>query len=443
MFFRSELVSAHWDTWVYHDEKRFYAFYLISSASQWDAFGLAISDDGVRWIDHGPVLHASDKMVRFLGTGSVWKAVDRDGYICNYSEWRLNESGNPEQTILFATSKDLRHWTKCGDELIFPIDPRYYDNEGRWDCINPIQAKPGGGYYGTWTATPKGRASKEGGIGFGFTNDGLHWEALPPFELEQEADESGAIFQNNGRYYGLFGVFEKPMVMKTFQAERLEGPYRLSDRNPVALDRYAYFARAFEAGGTRLVNHHAISLFVNEHGKPLCYLAPLKTIRYAEDGTLFLAYWQGNERLKKIPIDPAFDHDVLWGKQVALMRNALGCEMGIVWECFVKPSGNQEIQGILIGMKTKGFTLLEIKADLSVAFHTLDKETFHVDPIYVFARDYPFVHPGHIRILAKESVLEVYVNDIYLCSYSMPELMSGQYGLLESDNFMDIRLWTP
>ena len=182
MFFKSKGVDAHWDTWMFYNEGTFYLFYLITEYSPGEGFGLATSPDGVTWTDHGlRPSKASEKMVTYLGTGAVWKSPDYDSsgrFICNYSEWRVEEDGRQTQNIFFAWSEDLMNWTKFGDDHIFTVDTRYYEQHGRWDCIFPLP-RPQGGYYGYWTATPKDQV----GFGFGQSEDGVHWEALPSPEL--------------------------------------------------------------------------------------------------------------------------------------------------------------------------------------------------------------------------------------------------------------------
>ena len=75
MIFRSDLVKAQWDTWCTHHNGSYYLHYLITEHVG-EGFGVAISTDGVHWTDLGWAIRASDQMVRYLGTGSVWKAVD-------------------------------------------------------------------------------------------------------------------------------------------------------------------------------------------------------------------------------------------------------------------------------------------------------------------------------------------------------------------------------
>lgn len=79
MIFRSGHASAQWDTWCYFYNETYYLYYLITEHSPGEGFGVAMSTDGVHWTDHGWAIRASDRMVHYLGTGSVWKAVDTPG----------------------------------------------------------------------------------------------------------------------------------------------------------------------------------------------------------------------------------------------------------------------------------------------------------------------------------------------------------------------------
>ena len=160
MLFRSKLFD-HWDTWMYYHEGRYYLYYLINNGigrTNWDGFGVAVSEDGVHYEDQGRVLIQSEKNTCFLGTGAVWKSPDFEEshkFICNYSEHRQTEKGE-QQTIFFATSTDLVHWNKLGEDNAFSVDERYYVDAGancRWDCIYPLE-KENVGYYGYFTQIP-------------------------------------------------------------------------------------------------------------------------------------------------------------------------------------------------------------------------------------------------------------------------------------------------
>lgn len=164
----------------------------------WNGVGATISSDGVHYEDQGVVIH-KDKDAAWLGSGSVLKNADGE-YVMNFSEEYDCQPANPNatygtgcQSIFFATSKDLKTWTR----LAFKLPPandsevfKYSDGGlggttpgysigGRWDCIATVP-KPGapGYFYGYWTASPSGH----GGAGVGETTDlsGHHWKALPP-----------------------------------------------------------------------------------------------------------------------------------------------------------------------------------------------------------------------------------------------------------------------
>ncbi|MFH1922627.1 MAG: LamG-like jellyroll fold domain-containing protein [Planctomycetota bacterium] len=176
MFYRprSRQTGRMWDTWLYLHEGTYYLYYLANRQARWDNVSLATSPDGVHWQERGPVLSKRDDAV-WMGTGSTWRSPNHptDGkFFLNFSEWR-----GPRQTIFFAESSDLAQWKRLGDQYEFKQDTRWYELNGRWDCIYTIP-RPGGGLYGYWTATPKPETG--GRFGFGQTLDGVTWEALPP-----------------------------------------------------------------------------------------------------------------------------------------------------------------------------------------------------------------------------------------------------------------------
>lgn len=144
------------------------------------------------------------------------------------------------------------------------------------------------------TATPKGRKDKNGSIGFAYSKDGLHWEALPSKGTTPDADESGAIVKVDGKYYGMFG---RGMEMETYVSERVDGPYRLCKENPVLLSQgTTYFSHFFVKGDEILMNHHAISRLRAEDGFFHCFMAPLKKAEFFND-SIHLRYWKGNDAL--------------------------------------------------------------------------------------------------------------------------------------------------
>lgn len=442
LFFRSHQVAAHWDTWMTYHNGVFFLYYLITEVSPGEGFGLATSTDGVTWFDHGWIVSASEQMVTYLGTGAVWQAIDfsvSGTFLCNYSEWRLDHDGRECQNIFFAKSQDLRQWNKFGDTYMFRVDPRWYDPFGRWDCIYAIP-RPQGGYYGYWTATPKGTV----GFGFGESNDGVHWEAHPAPMLEWEeaplppSMELGAVELINGRYYAITGQSE--MSMRTMVADAPQGPFRRAAKNYLLLGnpgphKHTYFARFFRHEDELLVNHHAITRSRNTDGRPICYFAPLKRAHVDDEGTLWLAYWSGNERAKQMQLTLNWEtqgtNGQLWN------QNPLPVSEGIVIEGLLnlptEETDRDMWPGLWIGHAGQVVgqgAVIQVGPYGSTSFGLLDKKEGHFVHEDLITRAWPFGNPVRFRLLLRDSVLEFYLDDILIQSFSLPDVATGRLGLI-------------
>eukprot|EP01051_Picozoa_sp_SAG22_P010362 SAG22_NODE_930_length_6462_cov_4.402326_1_plen_338_part_00 len=187
-----------------------------TGGAPWNGVGGATSPDGVHFADQG-VLFRKDPRAVWLGSGSVLKNAAGE-YVMNFSE--DYDCGSPNcQSIFFATSKDLKTWTRlpfapppANDSNVFKYNSGGLEGKtpgyrpGRWDCIATVP-KPGapGHYIGYWTASPSGH----GGAGLGETTDltGYHWKALPPIteNMPTQDLEVGSVAVLGGRYYMLYG----------------------------------------------------------------------------------------------------------------------------------------------------------------------------------------------------------------------------------------------
>ena len=451
MYFKSEGVDAHWDTWMFYNEGTFYLFYLITEYSPGEGFGLATSPDGVTWTDHGWAIKASEKMVTYLGTGAVWKSPDYDSsgrFICNYSEWRVEEDGRQTQNIFFAWSEDLMNWTKFGDDHIFTVDTRYYEQHGRWDCIFPLP-RPHGGYYGYWTATPKDHV----GFGFGQSEDGVHWEALPSPELIWEgADpprsmEAGAVAEFNGKYYAIVGQGSR--TMKTMIADNPAGPFTVAPANYALLEnsgdhKHTYFARFLRTPDNILVNHHAVTRFQLETGRDICYWAPLKRAFVDDAGTLWFGYWQGNEALKKNLLPAHFSGST--DGRIHMAATEVDTDGGVVIEGQITlPAASQpetEWPGLYIEYKAGQGSYIQVGPAGVTHFGLTAQGGGTSEREDVMARAWPFGASVRFRTLLKASVMEFYLDDLLIQSYSLPAAATGRIDLLNPANgIAEVQVW--
>ena len=148
LMFHSTAVSKQWDTWAFVENGTWYAYYLITEVSPGEGFGVATSTDAVHWHDHGYVWHGPSWTEHrwWEGTSSVWRAPDYNKtgrYLINYSEYPKGG----KQTITFAESFDLIHWSRPAplNTTYFPIDTSQgYKSPGRWDTIYSVPV-PGKG----------------------------------------------------------------------------------------------------------------------------------------------------------------------------------------------------------------------------------------------------------------------------------------------------------
>ena len=284
------------DICVLHHDGTYYLGYTTNIKGEQTAFGIATSSDGVHWKDRGIVRKGT-------GSGSLWKSPNfkKDGKFQYHSQ--LFDYPGPGQRIGFFESSDLFHWEATNS--LFDIDPRWYKTDGRWDGI-AATPRPAGGYYGYWTATPK-----DGSFGFAFgeSTDGIHWKVLEPPKVDwgvyegykPEYFEVGGLDVIDGKYRAMINFSRRPgSRMLSLVADRPEGPFVLTKKNPTLFDGDAHFARFFPSPDGMLVVHFTLTKEDERDGQPQDpnYMALMKRAVVDKEGTLRLAYWQENEKLK-------------------------------------------------------------------------------------------------------------------------------------------------
>lgn len=418
-----------WDVWLYYHAGTYYLYSLCTTGlgiGDWDNISMASSPDGVHWSEIGPVL-VKDANVNWLGTGSTWRNPVSDGqpaFQMNYSCWE-----GPRQTIFFAQSADLLHWSPCGPAYEFVQDARWYEPNGRWDCIWTLP-RPEGGLYGYWTATPKPETGSQ--FGFGESADGISWHALAPPRVEGVGEgEVGAIACIDDRYFLLFGTQGH---MEVLAADAPQGPFTVLTRNRVLLGGHTYFARFFPSPDGLLVCHHTIARDGQVH------FAPLKRATLDPDGALRLRWWSGNDalkhrRLEVAPLDPAPpgswlspDFDVLAGMVLeGRMRLPQAGERrrGLYIECAPE-------QGVAVLLDEQGVAELGVQQ--------ADGADFRAE--CTVQRDVIFPPSVAFRLLLKGSLLEFYLDDLLIACFSLPSQATGRIGLITgSEAFSELAAW--
>ena len=152
MIFKSDIVDSQWDTWCYYHEGTYYLYYPITERGGGDGFGAASSRDGVHWEDHGSAIPQSDKNVRYLGTGAVWRDPDfgKTGrFICNYSEHREEANDKDDLLPTWRRSSEPRSTQKgFNGALARPSVSSCWSAAACWNCIWTITSRS----VGPWNA---------------------------------------------------------------------------------------------------------------------------------------------------------------------------------------------------------------------------------------------------------------------------------------------------
>ena len=176
-----------------------------------------------------------------------------------------------------------------------------------------------------------------------------------------------------------------------------------------------------------LVDHHSIS-----RSGPV-YFAPLKRAAVDGEGTLRLAWWQGNEKLKHQPIAVAQPGAPAVGDPSAavMLDRVFGVEQGLVLEGVVTmPSrASEKPYGLRIEHGTGEGTAILVRPGGITEIGTIrpDGSKFKVEDRA--NREAPFGRTARFRLLLKQSLVEFYLDDLLMHCHSLPQVATGRIGL--------------
>ena len=485
MIYRPVKSRSLWDVWVLHHEGLYYLYYLSITGSDCDGISLATSVDGVHWDEFGEVIEQADDAVWCGGVATFWK-VNRTGqggtgpqkFFTNFSEWRGPTKTTGQQAIFFAESDDLVHWKRLSNKYEFKPDTRWYKIDdgvkSRWDGMCTIE-RPEGGYYGYLTACsnqPGIALARDGStLSFGFAHspDTLEWEALRPPEIEWEgkidaltttekpakafrAMSVGDVQRINGKIY-LLNTTSAVLV-----ADQPEGPFRPAARNLVLIperkgrgNRFPRFVRAPEG---LLYAHH-------DHGPAArVHCAPIKRVVGEEDGTIWLAYWNGNDKVKGPAVDLKLPEVAAEPRGLAMFENSFDTERGVIVEgTMTLPAGSDEKSpGLVVECRGGEVVAIEVGPGGVTEIGVLNEDHLGFERKGTFDREMEFGKTASFRLLLRSGLLEFYLGtpstkqsalggpmgEILIQCYALPERASGKIGLVtgaQKQAVRQVRAW--
>jgi len=473
--------DAMWDTWLVKNPKGGWMMnYLVKHHSgRWNAVSSTMSVDGAHWADLGVAIRmdcankTSGDCAGWLGSGSVWKLIKTgkkedgadDEWVMNYSQ-QYDCGGGNCQSIFFATSKaimtpsnliiilnhysypsptigpdpivalqDLVNWTPVAPDaqakggLVFQYNSTgglvsdYA--RGRWDCI-AVLPKPGGGYYGYWTANPTpqkgnpayGCPGGQCGAGFGESEDGLHWKTLPTPGPNIRA-EVGGLAEVGGKTWMVFDAGH------LFEAPGPTGPFTAVGTNYDFLTQEGGLAFPRLWGELYTGDKDLILVTHQQVNAKTVYLGMVKQVVLGVDGVLRACWWSENDVLK----GPALAMNPLVGGLFSTAVIGDGMISGLWLEGTIETRDLEDsmVSGVWLGTSTGGFGLT-IRVSPTGTFNLGAMKTpgaWDHTPLVV-DRDMHAVIPRGTSITWKavcrnswagEAMVEFYVNDVVSLPY--------------------------
>jgi hypothetical protein len=166
-------------------------------------FGHAVSRDLKHWEIQQPVLQCPQQGWDQYQVWAPYILENKGLYYMFYAG--VNQAVS--QAICLATSVDLYHWERYGQNPVITSGPWGIWNKDQWsDCRDPMVLQDGNTYYCYYTAMGKNAETgqPESRLGISSSSDLLHWKDEGFIRLEQSLatpPESPFVVRHDGKYY--------------------------------------------------------------------------------------------------------------------------------------------------------------------------------------------------------------------------------------------------
>jgi hypothetical protein len=297
------------------------------------------------------------------------------------------------------------------------------------------------------------------GFGFGETDDGVHWRALPPPVLDwagrplQEEVEVGGVEKLGDKYYALLTAFTRSKNeyhVTAFVADKPEGPFRAAAKNfhPIPGLHQAWFPGFFPSPDGMLISHFVLSATEQEKGRRETYMAPLKRAHVDAEGTLRFAWWQGNEALKGEVLETRLNREAGPKSTLPAFFNVcVDLRCGVIVEGIVEfpEASTGAVPGLLIESEEETASAIRFLSASATVGGSIkpDGSGFTADAQQQVDRELPTKSPVRFRLLVRRDLLELYFDDVLMNVFSLPKPASGRIGFLNNaTGISDLKAWT-
>ena len=181
-------------------------------------------------------------------------------------------------------------------------------------------------------------------------------------------------------------------------------------------------------------------------GRGLVWFAPLKRAVVDDQGTLRLGYWEGNDKLKGNSREPAFLNEPSTSSwPVRMLGDRVDIPRGIILEgtVVIPSSVDAPLLGLYIGVGSDRGVAILVGAAGVTEFGTINADGSDFERDDRVDREMVLNQTCQFRLLLRDALLELYVNDILIQCYSTPRVPTGTLGLVvgAQSTLRDLKIW--
>ncbi len=472
-----------WDTWYFHHQGRTHCIHLQQprpgnkrSLELYGALGHAVTDDLVKWTELPPVLYRGEPGSYDdldLWTGCT---IYHQGLFYMFYTARSSHENGLVNRICLATSTDGIKWERHPNNPIITPDPRWYCAEGSplpvaghaWhmiDCRDLVVVfdSKDKSFYGFYAARiPATECAASSVIACCKSLDLIHWEHLPPcFVPEKYACiEVPDVFQLDGRWYltcltgNSYGqrnrLSDTNLHMGTIYAvaEDPTGPYHELDENVLfgSVNWQGFSARTVAIDGKRYLFYTQSE---EMDGSPWGTITTPKILRTDKHGHLLACYAPHIEKYAGDALlsgpHAIVENEGQWGSLGAwnTKEGEISGTCRTDWSlCIFDVSAESFIATVavkILDARSAGVVFRVQGEDVLGGAYVVLLDAQAQQVIFTQTRDFPCIElrqweikrekTYNLRIVAKNSIFEVFIDDVLVLQLYHSLHRSGHLGL--------------
>ena len=266
--------------------------------------------------------------------------------------------------------------------------------------------------------------------------------------------EAGAVQKIDQTYHAMLDSFDPYLTHSTemfsYTADGPDGPFHRARKNHELLtspshQKTSHLSWVSPLHGEVLADSHVMTR------ADARFFAPLKTAQVDENGVLRLCYWQGNDCLKgegrPIPLRKRYA-TLLWPPSVAFLQETFNFQTSFILEgasvdILLEFKEGSSGPGFYIEHTSGTGTAIHIRTNGVVDSMTVGVAEMRVEREDRADRAIPTHSNCRVRLLVRGSLLELYLDDVLIQCFSLPETTTGRIGLLSGGTGGKIEMLMP